>query len=304
MSAAHGEVARALAACAQVTREKARNFHYGLRLLPRGEREALYAVYAWMRVLDDIADEEGLDGAARRAGLDRFGALTEAAFGGTAVPPPAASETEALVMRALAEVRVRHGLAIGDFRAAIEGQRMDLEARGYRAFGETEVYCDRVAGTVGRICLDVWRTREGADAALARALSTRRGIAFQLVNILRDIGEDHARGRCYLPADELEANGISAGDLVAWRDGARCARFMHAQCARAERIFAESAPLESLVSPHAVPTLAAMSEIYRRILRRIARDPRAALARRVRLSPFEKLSVALRARLGLLGPRA
>lgn len=178
---------------------------------------------------------------------------------------------------------------------------MDLEARAFGSFMETETYCDRVAATVGRICLDVWGLREGADPVIARRLSTRRGIAFQLVNILRDVGEDHARGRCYLPADELASNGLSVASLLAWSDDARCTRFMHVQCSRAERIFAESAALDAMVAPRAVPTIRAMSAIYRGILRRIARNPRRALAERVRLSALEKSWIALRARLGLLG---
>ena len=196
----------------------------------------------------------------------------------------------------------------GEFLAAIEGQRMDLAPRAYADYEQTELYCDRVAATVGRICLDVWGVKADVDVDIARALSTKRGVAFQLTNILRDIREDHARGRCYLPADELAANGITVDDLLAWSDAnnadARCARFMHIQCARAQRIFAESAALDAMVSPDAVATIGAMSAIYREILRKIAVDPRRALARRVRLSALEKSWIALRARLGLLGARA
>jgi len=198
-----------------------------------------------------------------------------------------------------------HGV---EFLAAIEGQRMDLAPRAYADYEQTELYCDRVAATVGRICLDVWGVKADVDVDIARALSTKRGVAFQLTNILRDIREDHARGRCYLPADELVANGITVDDLLAWSDAnnadARCARFMHIQCARAQRIFAESAALDAMVSPDAVATIGAMSAIYREILRKIAVDPRRALAQRVRLSVLEKSWIALRARLGLLGARA
>ncbi|MFM2163673.1 MAG: hypothetical protein RL325_110 [Planctomycetota bacterium] len=293
--------ARALAACAEITRREARNFHYGLRLLPPREREALYAVYAWMRVLDDLADNEGRTPAEKREDLARFEAATRELLAGRA--PRGAGGREQAVLDGLGIVVARHALDPADLLDAIEGQRSDLEGGEFATYAETERYCDRVAATVGRICLDIWGVRAGADAALARGLSTKRGIAFQLVNILRDIREDHARGRRYLPADELAANGLSAESLLAWRDPARCARFMQVQCARAERVFAESAPLESLVSPAAAPTVLAMSAIYRGILRRIARDPRGALERRVRLGALEKTLLALRARLGLIGPR-
>jgi len=205
------------------------------------------------------------------------------------------------VLAGIRSVAARFPVDRADVLAAIEGQRMDLEPRGFAGFADAEVYCDRVAATVGRICLDVWGVRDGADPGIARELSTRRGIAFQLVNILRDIREDHARGRCYLPADELAASGLSIESLIAWADDARCARFMHVQVSRAERIFAESAALDGMVSADAVPTIRAMSAIYRGILRKIARDPRRALAERARLSAVEKSWIALRARLGLLG---
>ena len=324
--------------CESITRREARNFYHGLRLLPRRERLALYVVYAWMRVVDDIADDGTATEDERRRLLDWFEARTRAAFGREwhrdaarviAEGGESGLSREELVCLALAQERVAFSLGIDDFLHAIEGQRMDLAPRVYADFAETALYCDRVASTVGRICLDVWGVRDGADGGIARELSTKRGVAFQLVNILRDVREgadrararelstargiafqltnilrdlreDSARGRCYLPADELAAAGLAVEDLLAWRDDARCAAFLRSQCARAARYFDESAALEGLVAPNAVPTLLAMSVIYRRILAKIEADPRGAIARRVSLSAFEKVSIGLRARLGLL----
>ncbi len=310
----------ALARCAEITRREARNFYYGLRLLPKGKRAALYAVYAWMRVIDDIADADGVDDNERSAGLARVEARTreviarkgadDIARGVDAIARGAGDgeQREDAVFQGLCAVLRDYPVHGVEFLAAIEGQRMDLAPRAYADYEQTELYCDRVAATVGRICLDVWGVKADVDVDIARELSTKRGVAFQLTNILRDIREDHARGRCYLPADELAANGITVDDLLAWSDAnnadARCARFMHIQCARAQRIFAESAALDAMVSPDAVATIGAMSAIYREILRKIAVDPRRALARRVRLSALEKSWIALRARLGLLGARA
>jgi phytoene synthase len=204
------------------------------------------------------------------------------------------------VLVALAAISRRYALPAADFEGALEGQRMDLEPRVYASFAETELYCDRVASTVGRICLDIWGVRDGADAARARELSTKRGIAFQLTNILRDVREDLARGRCYLPADELAAHGLDAASLVAWRQPEASARFIGVQCERARRYFAESAPLDAIVSPDARPTIVAMSEIYRGILGVIARDPAKAMRERARLSTLTKSWIALRARFGAL----
>ncbi|MEY4822087.1 MAG: hypothetical protein RLY72_1739 [Planctomycetota bacterium] len=310
----------ALARCAEITRREARNFYYGLRLLPKGKRAALYAVYAWMRVIDDIADADGVDDSERSAGLARVEARTREVIARKTVDDIArgaddiargagdGEQREHAVFQGLCAVLRDYPVHGVEFLAAIEGQRMDLVPRAYADYEQTELYCDRVAATVGRICLDVWGVKSDVDVDIARALSTKRGVAFQLTNILRDIREDHARGRCYLPADELVANGITVDDLLAWSDAnnadARCARFMHIQCARAQRIFAESAALDAMVSPDAVATIGAMSAIYREILRKIAVDPRRALAQRVRLSALEKSWIALRARLGLLGARA
>ena len=285
----------ALWACAEITRTQARNFYHGLRLLPSPKREALYAVYAWMRIADDIADEDGVEADARRARLEALAADTRRALAGDA-------RDDSPVLVALAAVSRRYALPSADFDAAIEGQRMDLEPRVYATFAETELYCDRVASTVGRICLDIWGVRDAADAARARALSTKRGIAFQLTNILRDIREDLARGRCYLPADELAAHGLDAAALVAWREPDACARFMRVQCARAARFFDESAALDAMVSTDARATILAMSEIYRGILRVIERDPAKAMRERARLSAVAKSWIAVRARLGMLAP--
>ncbi len=238
----------ALARCAEITRREARNFYYGLRLLPKGKRAALYAVYAWMRVIDDIADADGVDDSERSAGLARVEARTREVIARKDVDDIArgagdGEQREHAVFQGLCAVLRDYPVHGVEFLAAIEGQRMDLAPRAYADYEQTELYCDRVAATVGRICLDVWGVKADVDVDIARALSTKRGIAFQLTNILRDIREDHARGRCYLPADELVANGITVDDLLAWSDAnnadARCARFMHIQCARAQRIFAE-----------------------------------------------------------------
>lgn len=287
----------ALEACAEITRTQARNFYHGLRLLPSPKREALYAVYAWMRIADDIADEEGASADARRARLDELAAGTRLALAGEA-------RDDAPVLVALAAISRRYALPAADFEGALEGQRMDLEPRVYATFAETELYCDRVASTVGRICLDIWGVRDGADAARARELSTKRGIAFQLTNILRDVREDLARGRCYLPADELAAHGLDAASLVAWRQPEAAARFIGVQCDRARRCFAESAALDAMVSPDARPTIVAMSEIYRGILGVIARDPAKAMRERARLSTLTKSWIALCARFGVLSSGA
>ena len=137
---------RALAACAEITRTEARNFHYGLRLLPERKRLALYAVYAWMRVLDDLADNDTKDAGAKAADLDRFEARTREAFELRA--DEVGDAREDAVIAGLAAVLRAFPADRADFLAAIEGQRMDLVPRAFACYAETELYCDRVASTV------------------------------------------------------------------------------------------------------------------------------------------------------------
>ena len=305
----------ALSSCERITRTEARNFYYGLRLMPAKKRGALFVVYAWMRVLDDIADSNELSEDARCAALAQFEARTRCAFGSQwhaqlltdLRATSGVLNREQQVMLGLANVAAAYALTADDFLAAIEGQRMDLAARNYARFADAQQYCDRVASTVGRICLDVWGL-EGSPSvsvrAHARHLATLRGIAFQQTNILRDIAEDLARGRVYLPADELAQHDLTAAQLVAWSKPDACARFMQAQCTRAQRFFDESAALDAMVARDARATIGAMSALYREILCRIAVNPQQAMHQRVRLSTFTKCSIAFRARFGFIGSGA
>ena len=152
-----------------------------------------------------------------------------------------------------------------------------------------------------------WSHSKGAAARIrdyAPTDATLRGIAFQQTNILRDIAEDLARGRVYLPADELAQHDLTAAQLVAWSKPDACARFMQAQCVRAQRFFDESAALDAMVARDARATIGAMSALYREILCRIAANPQQAMHQRVRLSTFTKCSIALRARFGFIGSGA
>ncbi len=305
----------ALDECVRITRTHARNFYYGLKLLPPAKRLSLYVVYAWMRLLDDIVDASEQVAHERSDALARFEARTRRAVGADwheqliddLVAADGVLSREQLVMAALANTAGAYELSADDFLAAIEGQRMDVDGCDYADSAAVEAYCDRVASTVGRICIDVWGLLEtGTPEARsrARALATRRGIAFQLTNILRDVREDLARGRVYLPADELALHGITAHELVAWSKPAECARFMHKQCARALRAFEESAALDGLVARDSRASLAALTAVYRAILAKIERDPHRAMQSRARLSTWTKTCIALRARFGLLRSNA
>ena len=280
------QLAGAYADCGRIVRRRAKNFWYGLRLTPEPRRSALYAIYAWMRMVDDLADEPRLEIEARRSGLLAFRSKTRAAFGGEIAGPepfwPAFSDTIN-----------RYELSIGPFESMIDGQESDLVWRRCPDRATLEQFCWQVASTVGLICIQIWGT--DADPAIEQ-MAVDRGKALQLTNILRDLREDHERDRVYLPADELAAEGLSIEDLLAWRDPARCRRFLDAQIEHAAELYRRSSGLDQHISSECRATSWAMTEIYRGLLERIASDPRRVVRERVRLGSMRKMSIAWRAK--------
>ena len=273
--------------CAGIVRREARNFYHGLKLAPEPRRSALYAVYAWMRRADDLVDDGGPD---RIEQVAAFRAATERAFGGHV---PDHDPMWPALVRSIGD----HALARADFDGMLDGQLLDAEHRPCRDWAQTRHFCDLVAGTVGRTCTRIF----GANDPRAMDLSTDRGIAFQLTNILRDLREDHRMGRCYLPADELAQAGLDIVSLLSWSDPQRCTAFMRLQLDRCLAHYRSSAPLDGMIDGSCRPTLWAMTAIYGGIARRINDRPRAVVEERVALPAAGKLLVALRARLGWHG---
>ncbi|MHC4947989.1 MAG: phytoene/squalene synthase family protein [Planctomycetota bacterium] len=291
-------VEAALAACRRITRTRARNFYYGLRLAPEPRRSALYALYAWMRRADDLVDAAGplTDPDARadaQRRLEAFRATTVDTLDGR--PPD-----DDPVWVALADIGRRYRLPWAPFADMIDGQLADVDGRSCETAEDLLVYCRRVASSVGLLCIEVF----GYTDEAARGLATDRGIAFQLTNVLRDFAEDHDAGRRYLPRAELETHGLTAEALRRWEDPARCRAFYDEQVARAEAYYERSEGLERLITPACVPTLWTMTAIYHRLLAKIGRDPaRAASGRRVRLGAWHKGIIVLRARWAGASPR-
>jgi len=273
--------------CEQLARSEARNFYYGMKLLPQPRRCAMFALYAYMRLVDDIAD--GLDGqsvAQRRAALDAWAASTQAA---TAGQVPADGQP---LWPAFVEMVQRYAVPPYVFSEVIAAQRQDLDGAALQTFEDLKQYCYRVAGVVGVASIHIFGF-EGAQATIALAID--RGIAFQLTNILRDLREDARRGRVYLPQEELAAAGVSAADLCDGRGTQRFGEMMSRQIERARQYYQKSAPLEERIERDSRPTLAAMTQIYRELLEKIAADPTRVLRQRVSLSPLSKLRIAWRA---------
>ena len=272
--------------CERVTRTRARNFWYGLRLTPEPQRSAMYAIYAWMREADDLADAAGIPDDERVRRIARFRQDTDAALAGR---PSGGRAT----WRALAWVAANHDLSPRDFHDMLDGQLGDVGVVRCETWDDLRGFCYRVASTVGLVCIRVWGYRDPA----APALAVDRGIAFQLTNILRDYREDFDLGRVYLPAEDFRRMDLTPEALRAWSAPAQCAEFMRAQCDRADQFFRRSAPLDGMVTPSCLPTLWAMTEIYRGILARVQARPHSVVGtRRVRLPAWRKAWIAFRAR--------
>jgi 15-cis-phytoene synthase len=273
--------------CEQLTKTEAKNFYYGLKLLPEPRRSAMFALYAYMRLVDNIAD--GQDGRNVQQRMDALDTWTHATHAAIEQRNPNDGRS---IWPAFSEMVARYSVPKHCFDEVIAGQRQDLESPAIHTFEELKQYCYRVAGVVGVASIHIFGF-DGGDAAIALAVD--RGVAFQLTNILRDLREDAERERIYLPRQELEAAGVSAADVRNARWTPQFANLMNQQIARANSFYASSAPLDEMIDRASRPTLTAMTQIYHGLLEKIAVDPQRVLHKRISLSPLTKLRIAWRA---------
>jgi 15-cis-phytoene synthase len=297
--------------CEAITRKQAANFYYGIRLLPRERRRAMCAAYAFARRIDDIGDGE-LE-RERKLALLEESATQLSALERSGSPAAAPSDP---VIVALADANRRFALPPGAFGELIAGVRMDVEQVGYERFDELVLYCRRVAGAIGRVCLAIFakapRALQGADEAAEQErmerLADDLGVALQLTNILRDVREDAENGRVYLPAEDLRRFELPVdGEMVRSAQLlVRCAEeragplgeLMRFEAERAGEWFDRGLPLVPLLDRRSAACVSAMAGIYRRLLMRIEADPVRALHARTSLSGPEKALVALRSIAG------
>jgi len=275
--------------CESITREQARNFYYGIRLLPAAKRSVLCAVYALARRVDDIGDgdlptEEKVRAlASLRADLS--------AIEGASDP----------VLAAVADAARRYPIPLAAFTELVDGVEMDVTGRRYQTFEDLVGYCRCVAGSIGRLCLGVFGSRPDPQAPqYADAL----GIALQQTNILRDIREDLVNGRVYLPQQDLDLFGVELvldeQGALADKDGGLAA-LIQFSAERARSWYADGLRLIPLLDRRSAASAAAMSGIYRRLLERIEAQPALVYDRRLALSGWQKAGVAARALTGLPG---
>ncbi len=273
--------------CRDVSRREAKNFDYGMKLTPEPKRSAMYAVYAWNRLADDLADEPG-DPEAKEQRLTQFRRNTRQALADDQPLP------DGPLWPAFRDTALTYELPAEYFEAMVDGQMVDQQRTRYATFDELYEYCYKVASVVGLTCLEIWGYEGGADT---RKLGEYRGIAFQLTNILRDVREDAERDRVYLPAETCGLFELNPS-MFRFDPQPEVIRGIRELAERAGEFFEQSAALESRVHPSGRACLWAMTAIYRGLLRRIAADPMRPLrGRRVRLSKPRKLWIGLRASL-------
>jgi phytoene synthase len=292
--------------CEEVTRSQARNFSYGIRLLPPPKRRALSAVYAFARRIDDIgdgdlpADQKLAALGQARAEVTKLAEETQSPAGrgpgqDDAVLQDPVQQDPVLI--ALADAGRRFPIPLAAFGELIDGCEADVRGTSYATFDDLHHYCRCVAGSIGRLSLGVFGTR---DVATAAPLADALGVALQLTNILRDIREDYGTGRVYLPAEDFKRFGTELRPNGSGGPAAdpRLIELVVFEADRARDWYARGLRLMPMLDRRSAACTGAMAGIYYRLLQSIAASPDAVLHRRVSLSAGQKATVAARALTG------
>lgn len=284
------QLVMAYSVCKGITRMAARNFYYAFLVLPRRKREALCAVYAFMRRCDDITDDPKLTLAERRQQLDTWlDALHRAQQG---------NPTDDAILLALTDAQRRYAIPAGLLDELAHGTAMDVEEAEasmqtgdgvihYRTFEDLRLYCYRVASVVGLVCIHVFGYRDPS----AEGLAERCGLAFQLTNIIRDVKEDAGLGRVYLPEEDLAKFNLALPDVLTGSDPARLRPLLALEAGRAREFYKSGDELISYISEDSQPALWVLITIYRSLLEKIALKQYDVFTTRVALSTWEKLRI-------------
>ncbi len=289
-------VSESYAACRRIARAAASNFYPAFFLLPRPKCDALCALYAFMRRVDDVSDSPG-DLAEKQRALARWRAALDAALTGEPTgtsDTPAGTADAPEILPALADSVQRYGIPARYLHDLISGAEMDLTITSFPTFDRLREYCYRVAGTVGLTCLSVFGFREPRAPELAERL----GLAFQLTNILRDLSRDFQMGRVYLPREDFERFGCRPEELRDGRVTPALAELLRFEAQRAWGFYEEGSALVPLVSADSRAALWALVRIYSGLLARIESRGYDVFSERVRVPLAVKLGILARARLG------
>ena len=264
----------------RITRASKSNLALAFIALPRERRHDISVFYAFCRVVDDIADDETAPLNERRLSLDLWRQSLERAVAGE---PPLAEEVRALI--------ARHQLPIEHFREIIAGMEMDLDGARYETFEELSLYCYRVAGVVGLVSVQIF----GCPVEPCREYALALGTAFQLTNILRDVGHDYAKGgRVYVPRVDLEHFGYTVGQLATGEPNRAFHELMHFEAARAHEFYRAAEKSLPVQWKRELVAAEIMHSIYRPLLKRMERDGFPVFGRRYGLSRLQKMACILK----------
>ncbi len=279
---------RSYAYCERLARREAGNFYPAFRVLPRAQRQSMCALYAFLRITDDLSDHPGTPAEKWGPLLDWRRRFEQALAGNYSHP----------LHPAFHHAVRQHHIPPGYFHDVMDGVEMDLNGVTYSTFADLYGYCYRVASAVGLACIHIW----GFEDVSARNYAESAGIAFQLTNVLRDLGEDAARGRIYLPREELERFGYPAEKLCRGERDESFRALMRFQIKRAREFYEAASPLASLLPPAGRAVFLVMSRTYRGLLDAIEQRDYDVFNCRIRLSNWRKLGLVMQvlpARFGL-----
>jgi len=298
-SPAPAQLTMAYSVCRGITRSNAKNFYYAFLVLPKRKREALCAVYAFMRRCDDFADDACLTFEERRFRLDTWlSALHNAQQGQPSDDP---------ILLALTDAQRRYTIPAGLLDELAMGTAMDVVDPGpdipnaqpssrasapqltvqYKTFEDLKLYCHRVASVVGLVCIHIFGYRDPA----AEPLAEHCGLAFQLTNIIRDVKEDAAMGRVYLPEEDLAKFGLSAAELLSAPDPIRFRPLLAMEAERAREFYQAGEELRAYISEDSQPALWVLVNIYRKLLQKITERQYDVFSGKVSLTVSEKLRI-------------
>lgn len=295
------QLTMAYSVCRGITRASAKNFYYAFLVLPQHKRQALCAVYAFMRRCDDIADDTALSLQERRLKLDRWlDALHRVQLG---------EPTDDPILLALIDTQRDYNIPAGLLDELATGTAMDVvdpqagvdedepgfattpQLSGltvqYQTFDDLKLYCYRVASIVGLVCIHIFGYRDPA----AEPLAEQCGLAFQLTNIIRDVKEDAAMGRIYLPQEDLVKFGLSASELLSTPDPARFRPLLALEADRAREFYQSGDLLSAYISEDSQPALWVLINIYRKLLEKIADHRYDVFTGKITLTLSEKLRI-------------
>jgi phytoene synthase len=285
--------------CRAIAKREAKNFYYSFVALPPARRNAICAIYAFMRKADDLSDDESISREERRRQLDAWLAAWHAAREGAATGDP--------VFIAVRDAAARFNIPYGLLDELVAGTTMDLEAPAsdvpdtYATFADLYRYCYLVASVVGLVCIRIF----GYSDPRAEKLAEETGIAFQLTNILRDVAEDAERNRIYLPLEDLAAHNVSVDQLLHHsksRPTAEERQLLKSIASRAEGYYQSAQQLLPLIDPESRPALKVLVSIYHQLLKRIEQANYDVFSERASVPTVQKLAIlsAGLTRMGLM----